>query len=201
MLTIKELLMLDNNFTINTTKKEEFEINNIYNQTFKELTEAMNVDIQQPPLKFNGRLTRAIGQAVLYKDTTRIYIDLSKEATKGYSLDLDKEKAREAIVDTLKHELIHVILFIQGKEYLDGQYTFEKTLADFGISPSGATPKSKRLSTTSQLSYSKAIKYLDKKENTIKYTDYNKRNIDTINSFPGLLKVLSIGLVRAEEAN
>ena len=52
----------------------------------------------------------------------------------------------EEIYDTLKHELVHYALSVQGKNYSDGDYDFEHKLYELNISSSGSTPVRKRLS-------------------------------------------------------
>ena len=51
----------------------------------------------------------------------------------------------EEIYDTLKHELVHYALSVQGKNFSDGDYDFEHKLYELNISASGSTPIHKRL--------------------------------------------------------
>lgn len=53
----------------------------------------------------------------------------------------DGQEGLEAILDTLKHELVHYVLFKTGKEFNDGDDEFENELARLDIGASGATNK------------------------------------------------------------
>ena len=50
----------------------------------------------------------------------------------------------EEVYDTLKHELVHYALSVQGKNFNDGSYDFEMKLYELNISSSGKTPASKK---------------------------------------------------------
>ena len=105
------------------------------------------------PIKISGRLTSSGGYFKYWE-----YIEgeiapteiLMSERFIASAL-LDGQEGLEAILDTLKHELIHYVLCKQGKDFDDGDYEFESELARLGVGASGATNKklvqSKKLNT------------------------------------------------------
>lgn len=97
------------------------------------------------PIKMNGRLTRTMGRYLsrnYFGSVAPISIELSKKYLVAALIVGDLEE----IYDTLKHELVHYALSVQGKNYSDGDYDFEHKLYELNISSSGSTPIHKRLS-------------------------------------------------------
>lgn len=100
----------------------------------------MDLDI---PLQLNGRLTKANGRFV--------YREFASGPRKGQKVAssiqintrylqlalLDGERGWDNVVSTLKHELTHYALFEQGKDFNDGDATFEMELKLRGIHSSG----------------------------------------------------------------
>lgn len=97
------------------------------------------------PIKMNGRLTRTMGR-YLARNYFGSVIPKSIELSKTYLVAALIVGDLEEIYDTLKHELVHYALSVQGKNYSDGDYDFEKKLYELNISSSGSTPVRKRLS-------------------------------------------------------
>lgn len=97
------------------------------------------------PIKMNGRLTRTMGR-YLARNYFGNVIPKSIELSKTYLVAALIVGDLEEIYDTLKHELVHYALSVQGKNYSDGDYDFEKKLYELNISSSGSTPVRKRLS-------------------------------------------------------
>lgn len=78
------------------------------------------------PLRWNGRLKRALGYFKLGKRSGAIEICLSEELLRHYGKD--------TTIDVLKHELIHYALYTLGKPYKDGHPVFENELRKHGVS-------------------------------------------------------------------
>lgn len=90
------------------------------------------------PLKINGRLKTVQGRFISRRGQkfTPLRIELSK--------DLVEKASQEAILDTLRHELIHYALYMKGLPYKDGQSCFENELRKHNTSSTrttGATGK------------------------------------------------------------
>lgn len=45
----------------------------------------------------------------------------------------------DVVLDTLRHELVHYALYMDDKEYRDGQSDFETKIMELGVGSSGAT--------------------------------------------------------------
>lgn len=107
-------------------KNEKLSLDEIrdYASYFLERNYNMTLSI---PITQNNRLTRALGR---YRHTSiggeAVDIQLSGK--------LLKHATNNIILDTLKHELIHHALHIQGKPYRDGQVYFENELKKHGVS-------------------------------------------------------------------
>ena len=104
------------------------------------------------PIKISGRLTSTGGYfrgGIRGGDRRPIEIQLSERFIA--SALHDGSEGLEAILDTLKHELVHYVLFKQGKKFSDGDCEFESELARLDIGASGATSdklvKSKKVNT------------------------------------------------------
>lgn len=76
------------------------------------------------PIEVNNRLSVTMGALVFYEDKP-IVIEISGPVM--------KYGTKAAILDILKHELIHYALFILGKPYFDGQTYFENELKKHGV--------------------------------------------------------------------
>lgn len=125
---------------LSKSEKQKFEQQmRMYSRNFLKENFNMSMEI---PIKIDGRLTRAGGS---YHHTAKkpIMIKISERFMYGALLD---NEGVEAILDVLKHELVHYALHMQGKDYHDGQKEFEETLARLNIGSSGATASKKRLS-------------------------------------------------------
>lgn len=96
------------------------------------------------PIEITGRLTRT-GGAFHYKSRRKesVVIKMSERFVACALLDND---GINAILDILKHELVHYALYELDKPHRDGDYEFESTLARLHIGASGATNDKKILS-------------------------------------------------------
>ena len=97
------------------------------------------------PIKMNGRLTSTMGRYLSKRNYLGNVIPDSIELSKRYLLAALIVDDLEEIYDTLKHELVHYALSVQGKNFSDGDYDFEHKLYELNISASGSTPIHKRL--------------------------------------------------------
>lgn len=97
------------------------------------------------PIKVNGRLTSTMGRYLSKRSYLGNVIPYSIELSKRYLLAALIVDDLEEIYDTLKHELVHYALSVQGKNFSDGDYDFEHKLYELNISASGSTPIHKRL--------------------------------------------------------
>lgn len=102
------------------------------------------------PIKISGRLTSTGGyfKGRIEKGIRKpMEIQMSERFMAGALHD--GQEGLEAILDTLKHELVHYVLFKLGKEFRDGDSEFESELARLDIGTSGTTNrklvKSKKL--------------------------------------------------------
>lgn len=94
------------------------------------------------PIKISGRLTSTGGyfKARIEKGIRKpMEIQMSERFIAGALHD--GQEGLEAILDTLKHELVHYVLFKLGKDFSDGDYEFESELARLDIGTSGTTNK------------------------------------------------------------
>lgn len=98
------------------------------------------------PIKVNGRLTSTMGRYLSSRSYLYGVTPKSIELSKRYLLAALIVDDLEEIYDTLKHELVHYALSVQGKNFSDGDYDFEHKLYELNISASGSTPIHKRLS-------------------------------------------------------
>lgn len=94
------------------------------------------------PIKISGRLTSTGGyfKARIEKGV-RKPMDIQMSERFIASALHDGQEGLEAILDTLKHELVHYVLFKLGKEFRDGDCYFESELARLDIGTSGTTNK------------------------------------------------------------
>ena len=105
------------------------------------------------PIKISGRLTSSGGylkyRRVAGGEKEPMVINISERFIA--SAIHDGQEGLEAILDTVKHELVHYVLCKQGKDFSDGDDDFESELARLDIGASGATNKelvqSKKLNT------------------------------------------------------
>src|SRR5690625_3524081 len=82
------------------------------------------------PIKRNNRLTRTLGQYISDHRGQPLGIELS-----GRILDYG---SKWAILDTLKHELIHYAVHCLGEDFNDGADYFENELRKQGVSSTGS---------------------------------------------------------------
>ena len=94
------------------------------------------------PIKISGRLTSTGGYFKgRISGGVREPIEIQLSERFIASALHDGQDGLEAILDTLKHELVHYVLFKQGKDFSDGDYEFESELARLDIGASGSTRK------------------------------------------------------------
>ena len=107
------------------------------------LKDEFNLELSAP-IEICGRLTRT-GGSFHYNSRLKksLKIKMSERFIACALLDND---GIEAILDILKHELVHHALFELDKPCRDGDYEFESTLARLHIGASGATNDKKILS-------------------------------------------------------
>lgn len=143
--TVKRLTVKEYNQLKNLKEKEmpSF-LNEARTFANKFLMENFNMKLEIP-IKMNGRLTRTMGR-YLSRNYFGSVVPTSIELSKTYLVAALIVGDLEEMYDTLKHELVHYALSVQGKNYNDGDYEFEKKLYELNISSSGSTPNHKRLS-------------------------------------------------------
>lgn len=124
------------------------------------------------PLKLNGRLTKANGRFT--------FTEYASGPRKGQKVAqsiqinthylqlalLDGERGWDNVVNTLKHELTHYALFEQGKDFNDGDATFEMELKLRGIHSSGTKGYN--------------LAYLDKNGDKWSYNSWDKSLVTTM---------------------
>ena len=94
------------------------------------------------PIKISGRLTSTGGYFKgVIRGGVRESIEIQLSERFIASPFHDGSEGLEAILDTLKHELVHYVLFKKGKKFHDGDCEFESELARLDIGASGATNK------------------------------------------------------------
>ncbi|MCA1025717.1 SprT-like domain-containing protein [Cytobacillus kochii] len=92
-----------------------------YAQNFLEEKYGMSLDI---PIVINKRLRSTLGSFILTKDKPH-EIEMA-----GFLIEYG---ADDVIYDTLRHELIHYALFMQGRQYRDGTLEFENELRKHNV--------------------------------------------------------------------
>ena len=94
------------------------------------------------PIKISGRLTSSGGYfRGRISGGVREPMEIQMSERFIASALHDGQEGLEAILDTLKHELVHYVLFKQGRDFSDGDDDFESELARLDIGASGATNK------------------------------------------------------------
>lgn len=94
------------------------------------------------PIKISGRLTSSGGYFKgRISGGVREPMEIQMSERFIASALHDGQEGLEAILDTLKHELVHYVLFKTGKKFHDGDADFESELARLDIGASGATNK------------------------------------------------------------
>ena len=91
------------------------------------------------PIKISGRLTSAGGifrARIMGGAREPLEIHISERFMAGALHD--GQEGLEAILDTLKHELVHYALFKLGRDFRDGDHDFENELAKLNIGASGS---------------------------------------------------------------
>lgn len=92
------------------------------------------------PIKISGRLTSAGGvfRAITIGSVREpLEIHISERFIAGALHD--GQEGLEAILDTLKHELVHYALYKLGRDFKDGDHDFENELSKLNIGASGST--------------------------------------------------------------
>lgn len=100
------------------------------------------------PIMINPRLTSTYGRFIWYgsKRNNRPKYLIEKdviEIQKNFILVAMIAGELEAVMEVLRHELVHYALFTLGRDYRDGDSDFEKTLAELNVGSSARTHKSK----------------------------------------------------------
>jgi SprT-like protein len=94
-----------------------------YAEKFLSETYGMKLTV---PLEMNGRLKKACGRFVYYKNhRTPKSVQMNK-----YFVENNEPTV---VLDVLRHELVHYALFMLGKPYSDGHPTFENELKRLGV--------------------------------------------------------------------
>lgn len=110
-----------------------------YSNEFLEKNYNTNLTV---PIKISGRLTSTGGYFKgRISGGVREPIEIQLSERFIASALHDGQDGLEAILDTLKHELVHYVLFKTGKEFNDGDDEFENELARLNIGASGSTRK------------------------------------------------------------
>jgi len=79
------------------------------------------------PVEINTRLSRSLGRFKYRKNMRQpVAVEISGDLIKYYG--------EEAVIDVLKHELIHYACYMLGKPHSDGQSYFENELVKHGVS-------------------------------------------------------------------
>lgn len=102
----------------------------IYFYTKKFLKDAYGMELAIP-VKINGRLKTTLGRFRSRRENTPEgikRIPLSIEISRNYLINGKLEQIKR----TLKHEAIHYALYVQGRNYKDGQKDFENELIKHG---------------------------------------------------------------------
>lgn len=134
------------------------------------------------PIKISGRLTSAAGHFKLARTgNVRKPIEINMSERFMASALHDGHEGLEAILDTLKHELVHYVLCKQGKDFSDGDYEFESELARLNIGASGVTNEKLVQSKKLNIWYSVLDIYEQQsydmiKEKVVKYEAYKKHS-------------------------
>lgn len=145
------------------------------------------------PIKIDGRLTRAGGSFHLYDNKSRRESIVIKMSERYIACAfLDKKDGVEAILDVLRHELVHYALFEQRKGYSDGDHDFESKLAELSIGSSGATADKKRLSKTFNVWYKMLDIYIDEIDGTEYEYNHTKKHQSWIGKRVGVRVIKSI---------
>lgn len=101
-------------------------VNELTQYSEEYLKENYNLELTVP-IKINKRLRRALGRFQHdIRNKVPVLIDLSHNLIMHHSLD--------EIRDVLNHELIHYALYMQGRDFKDGQAEFENELVKKGVS-------------------------------------------------------------------
>lgn len=138
--------------TLKNKKKHEQELE-AYAKQFLKNEYGLELSI---PIKISGRLTSTDGyfQGRITPKGDRISGNINLSERFMASALNDGAEGLEAVLDTLRHELVHYALFKLGKNYSDGDEDFENELARLGIGTSGATRKDLVKSTKKNIWYS-----------------------------------------------
>lgn len=146
--TVQNRAEFNNIGKLSKSEKQKFEEQmKVYSRNFLKQNFDMKLEI---PIKIDGRLTSAGGS---YHHTRKSAIMIKISERFMYGALLDETEGVDAILDILKHELVHYALHMQGKDYDDGSKEFEETLARLNIGSSGATAEKKRLSAKKNVWY------------------------------------------------
>ena len=134
------------------------------------------------PIKISGRLTSAAGHFKFTRTGgVRKPIEINISERFMASALHDGSEGLEAILDTLKHELVHYVLFKLEKDFSDGDYEFERELARLNIGASGVTNEKLVQSKKMNIWYSVLDIYEQQsydmiKEKVVKYEAYKKHS-------------------------
>ena len=102
-------------------------------ERFLEETYGLSLDI---PIEINGRLRRSLGRYCTTIDYEPLRIEIAR-----YLIEYGTEFA---ILDTLKHELVHYAMHLLGRPFDDGHPEFEAELRRLGIHSTNTLAVGKR---------------------------------------------------------
>lgn len=145
---------------IKFTKKEKVQYEKqlaVYAQGF--LNTNFNLDLEIP-IEINGRLTKT-GGYFQHARGKKMPLKISISERFMVLALVDKEEGMHAILDIVKHELVHYALYMLDKNYKDGQDDFENTLALLDIGASGATSENAIKTTKRNVWYNIYDVYVD----------------------------------------
>lgn len=144
---------LKNNYNLNK-KEMAFFIDKLTMDAKEFLHKNFNLDLNIP-IKICNRVKNRYGGFYHTKDGMPIKIVISGKQIKLSMMDAN---GYEVIQGMLFHELVHYALCTLGKDYDDGSYDFEMTLANLNVPSSGVTNEN-RVYSTKNLSYYKLVHY------------------------------------------
>lgn len=122
--------------SIKIKKSELEEIQKILENEAKYfLAKHFNMELEIP-IEINARLIRTMG-----------FFEHSSSSKRPIKISISKRMIAcaiimgeiDVVIDTLRHELVHYALYMDDKEYRDGQLDFETKIMELGVGSSGAT--------------------------------------------------------------
>lgn len=103
--------------------------------------------------QYNDRLRSTLGRMTIKNHNKDLcWIELNPQFVLGCWYDWNNG-GQQALISVTKHETIHFILYHQGQAFRDGDWPFERMLAENGASSSGTTKSYRRLSLVENVGY------------------------------------------------